>query len=406
MKFKKAYIFLVALSIALLIILIIQINWIVEAAKMKEELFSEKAEMILSKTATDLRSDSFSIQHLPLKMNKDDRSKIDSLIQHYMKVYRIKLDYTFSIAEEKKQDNNQYPLLNLQQGNYKTCINDDGKNELILHLNFPDKKSFILAEMQMPFIVSVILIVLILILSWITILAVIKEQKIANQTKDFLNNMTHEFKTPITNIALATKMLSKDNSIALNEKWKNYTEIILNENEKLKQQVELILGIVELENGKIPLQKNKINFHELIENAATRMQLQLQSKNGKLDLDLNATNFFINGDLIHLNNMICNFIDNAIKYSDKNPCIKIETSNENNCLLIKVSDNGIGIEKSFHNKIFEKYFRVPTGNLHNVKGFGLGLAYCKMMIKFHYGTVIVNSELSKGTSFTISLPHE
>lgn len=377
-----------------------------ETAKNKEELFSEKAEMILSKTATDLRSDSFSVQHLPLKMNKDDRNKIDSLIQHYMKVYRIKLDYTFSIAEEQKQNNNQYPLLNIQQNNYKTCLNDDGKNELVLHLNFPDKKAFILAEMQMPFIVSVILIVLILVISWLTILAVIKEQKIANQTKDFLNNMTHEFKTPITNIALATKMLSKDNSIETNEKLKNYTEIILNENDKLKQQVELILRITELENGKILLQKSKINFHELIEHAATRMQLQLQSNNGKLDLELNATHFFINGDLIHLNNMICNFIDNAIKYSDKNPCIKIEIWNENNFLLIKITDNGIGIEKSFHSKIFEKYFRVPTGNLHNVKGFGLGLAYSKMIIKLHNGTVNINSQINIGTSFTISLPHE
>lgn len=406
MKFKKAYIFLIALSVALMLILIIQINWIMETAKIKEELFSEKAEMILSKTATDLRSDSFSVQHLPLKMNKDDRNKIDSLIQHYMKVYRIKLDYTFSIAEEQKQNNNQYPLLNIQQNNYKTCLNDDGKNELVLHLNFPDKKAFILAEMQMPFIVSLILIVLILVVSWLTILAVIKEQKIANQTKDFLNNMTHEFKTPITNIALATKMLSKDNSIETNEKLKNYTEIILNENDKLKQQVELILRITELENGKILLQKSKINFHELIELAATRMQLQLQSNNGKLDLELNANHFFINGDLIHLNNMICNFIDNAIKYSDKNPCIKIETWNENNFLLIKISDNGIGIEKSFHSKIFEKYFRVPTGNLHNVKGFGLGLAYCKMIIKLHNGAVNINSQINIGTSFTISLPHE
>ncbi|MFM2224603.1 MAG: hypothetical protein RJA07_805 [Bacteroidota bacterium] len=405
MKFKKAYIFLVALSIALLIILFIQINWIVEAAKIKEELFSEKAEMILSKTATDLRSDSFSIQHLPLKMNKDDRSKIDSLIQHYMKVYRIKLDYTFSIAEEKKQDNNQYPLLNLQQGNYKTCINDDGKNELILHLNFPDKKAFILAEMRMPFIVSVVLIFVVLVISWLTILAVIKEQKIAAQTKDFLNNMTHEFKTPITNIALAGKMIAKDFAIEQNEKLKNYTEIIINENGKLKQQVEQLLGLTELERGEIPLQKNNFNFHELVENAATRMQLQLQSKNGKLNLELTATNFFINGDAIHLNNTICNFIDNAIKYSDRNPIIKIETWNENNCILIKISDNGIGIEKSFHNKIFEKYFRVPTGNLHNVKGFGLGLAYCKMIIKQHNGNVNLKSEINKGTTFIISLPN-
>ncbi|MEY4875520.1 MAG: hypothetical protein RL708_669 [Bacteroidota bacterium] len=405
MKLKKAYIFLITLSIALLIILFIQVNWIVEAAKIKEELFSEKVDTILSKTATDLRSDTFAIHHLPLKIGINEKRKIDSLLHHYMKMYNIKLDYNFSVNEQEKRNNNQLSFLNLQQSNYKTCLNDDGKNELILNLNFPDKKAFLLAEMRMPFMISVVLIFVVLVISWLTILAVIKEQKIAAQTKDFLNNMTHEFKTPITNIALAGKMIAKDFAIEQNEKLKNYTEIIINENGKLKQQVEQLLGFTELERGEIPLQKNDFNFHELIENAATRMQLQLQNKNGKLELKLNATNFFINGDAIHLNNTICNFIDNAIKYSDKNPIIKIETCNQNNYLTIKITDNGIGIEKSFHDKVFEKYFRVPTGNLHNVKGFGLGLAYCKMIIKQHDGTVNLKSEINKGTTFIISLPH-
>ncbi|MFM2048137.1 MAG: hypothetical protein RI955_685 [Bacteroidota bacterium] len=405
MKLKKAYIFLITLSIALLIILFIQVNWIVEAAKIKEELFSEKADIILSKTATDLRSDTFTIHHLPLKIGINEKRKIDSLLHHYMKMYNIKLDYNFSVNEQEKSNNSQLSFLKLQQSNYKTCLNDDGKNELILNLNFPDKKAFLLAEMRMPFMISVVLIFVVLVISWLTILAVIKEQKIAAQTKDFLNNMTHEFKTPITNIALAGKMMAKDFAIEQNEKLKNYTEIIINENGKLKQQVEQLLGLTELERGEIPLQKNNFSFHELIENAATRMQLQLQNKNGKLELKLNATNFFINGDAIHLNNTICNFIDNAIKYSDKNPIIKIETCNQNNCLTIKITDSGIGIEKSFHDKVFEKYFRVPTGNLHNVKGFGLGLAYCKMIIKQHDGTVNLKSEINKGTTFIILLPH-
>ena len=217
--------------------------------------------------------------------------------------------------------------------------------------------------------------------------------------------MTHEFKTPITNIALATKMITKELRIEKNEKQKKYTDIIQSENDKLKFQVEQILGMTELERGEIPLHQSKVNFDELIESVVHCMHLQFENCNAKINLELNAQNNSLLADAVHLNNAICNLLDNAIKYSTSNPIIVIKTFNERHDIVFTITDNGIGIDKSFHEKIFDKYFRVPTGNLHEVKGFGIGLAYTKFIIEKHGGAISLKSEKEKGTTFIISLPN-
>src|ERR1044072_1828811 len=236
MKPNRTYLFIAISSVALVIVLIIQVNWIYQTAKIKEELFNEKANLVLSQTAEALSSDS--IKNIEITANGNEKHKIDSLLNHYMIVYNIHLNYYFEVAPLPSSAKIEIGFANTinqqlqQQDCYQTCIGQESdKNKLQLKVVFPNKKEFIKAEMGKPFIASVVLILVVLIISWRTILSLMKEKKISEHTTDFLNNMTHEFKTPLTNIALAGKMIIKDSGAAQEEKIKHYTGIILEENE-------------------------------------------------------------------------------------------------------------------------------------------------------------------------------
>jgi two-component system phosphate regulon sensor histidine kinase PhoR len=370
-----------------------------QAAQAKKEMFNEKANMVLSRTAEALSSD----KQVLSRITRNDVRKVDSLFRHFMKVYNFQIAYYFEVKPilTKSTFSDISPA-----GCYTTCVKRDNiSGDLELKLVFPDKEEFIMAEMGIPFITSVALILLVLIMSWRTILSLMKEKMIADHTTDFLNNMTHEFKTPLTNIGLAAKMLSKDQNIKQEEKIKHYSGIILSENEKLRMQVEQVLNMTAFERGEIPMHKTELDIHELIAGAVKSMSVQLESRQGSIVADLNAEDFVINGDETHFTNALCNLLDNAIKYSSGKPHLNIETLSEQGNLVIKISDKGIGIDEKYRDKVFDKFFRVPTGDVHNVKGFGLGLAYTKKIIELHGGKIELQSEKGKGTTFIITLPH-
>ena len=411
MNFNRTYIFIALSSIALLIVLIIQVNWILETAQIKEELFNEKANIILARTTDALISDKKTCEALGTRVGKDEIHQIDSLLNYYMAFYSFNISYSFEIVKPPALP---FKVINSSTTNLSptqpACYQEGLKEEVNkygweLKLNFPEKRQFIMAEMGIQFATSVVLIIVVLILFWRTTLSLFREKKISEHTTDFLNNMTHEFKTPLTNIALASKMIVKDSSIKQEDKIKHYTGIILEENEKLRLQVEHVLSVTALERGEIPLQKSELDIHQLIYDSVKCMHLQLENKQGSLSLNLKADRFVVMGDKTHLTNTICNLIDNAIKYSLENPEIAIQTSNNGNDLIIEILDKGIGIEKEYQDKVFDKFFRVPSNNLHNVKGFGLGLAYIKTIIQFHKGEIKLESEKQIGTSFTITIPY-
>lgn len=420
MKLNRTHLFIAISSAALIIVLIIQVNWIFETAKIKEELFNEKANMVLSKTAEALSRDTLTYKKLNERVSRNKaRKKIDSLFNHYMQVYNIRIGYFFEIkpgffttAGPKAGINSFYSEQQQQQGCYQTCVKDgedvggtDNTKGLELKLVFPEKEEFIIQEMGIPFISSVLLILVVLVLSGRTILSLMKEKKISEHTTDFLNNMTHEFKTPLTNIALAGKMMIKESNIRQEDKVKHYSGIILAENEKLRLQVEQVLSMTALERGEIPLRRTELDAHQLILEALKCISVQIESRQGQLHLHLDAASFVLMGDKTHLTNAMCNLVDNAIKYSKERPELSITTRNRDGCLELVVSDNGIGIEEEYQKRVFEKFFRVPTGDVHNVKGFGLGLAYIKTIIEMHNGTIELRSEKNKGTTFTILLPN-
>lgn len=416
MKGNRTRLFIAISSGALLTVLIIQVNWIIQTAKIKEEIFNDKANMVLAKTAEALGSDKEacttieasveknSIAELPAKLGKNEVHKIDSLFTHYMKFYNFHIDYSFEVIKPS-------PVTAMNTGDFANAIYNKsleyatGKSGFELKLIFPEKKQYILAEMGTLFITSVILILVVLVLFWRTIQSLIREKQLSEHTTDFLNNMTHEFKTPLTNIALAGKMIVKDSTLKQQDKLRHYSTIILEENEKLRLQVEQVLSMTALERGEIPIRKAELDFHALILDVLKSITIQVENKHGQLKLNLDAKRFVVMGDKTYLTNVLCNLIDNAIKYSREKPEISIQTMNSGQELVIVVSDKGMGIGIEYQKKVFDKFFRVPTGDLHNVKGFGLGLAYIKKIVELHGGNIELESENEKGTTFILTIPH-
>jgi len=237
-----------------------------------------------------------------------------------------------------------------------------------------------------------------------TLLVIFKQKLLSEIQKDFINNMTHEFKTPLSTIAISSEALRSPSIINQPERLLNYATIIQTESQRLKQHVERVLQMAKLEKSDIALRKEKLDLHELINDAVQNSSLLLHEKNGKIDLQLSATQHCFIGDKLHFTNVLFNLIDNAIKYNKRQPQLTIVTKNEKRNIIIEVKDNGIGISAENLKKIFHQFYRVPTGNLHDIKGFGLGLNYVKLIIEAHRGKISVNSELSKGSTFKIILP--
>lgn len=275
-------------------------------------------------------------------------------------------------------------------------------NELLIY--FPNEKGFIISQLWILLVVSVILFLVIIISFSFSIFIIFRQKRLSIMKNDFINNMTHEFKTPISTIALACEAL-KDKDIQKTESlYDNYVGVISEENGRLGLMSEQILQTAVIDKGQLKIKRTANNMHDIITSAVGSKMMAVESKNGRIEPQLKATNDVVMGDNVHLTNVVINLLDNAIKYCIKEPDIVVNTVNSGNSILIRIKDNGIGISKSNRKKIFEKLYRVPTGNIHNFKGFGLGLSYVKAIVDEHNGDVSVDSEPGKGSTFTIKLP--
>ncbi len=269
---------------------------------------------------------------------------------------------------------------------------------------FPQRVSFLVGQLGWLLVASGGLILILIVSFYYSIKTIFVQKKLSDVKNDFINNMTHELKTPISTIGLATEMLNDDSISTTDKQRKNYVTMIRDENKRLGKLVESVLQSAVIEKGELKLEPEKLELNELIREIATNFEIQVNQRNGKLNLKLNAARDFVNGDKVHLSNVIFNLLDNANKYSFETPDIGISTGNAGEKIIISVSDHGIGIKKENQKKIFEKLYRIPTGNVHNVKGFGLGLSYVKAVVEKHEGEISIDSEPGKGSTFTISLP--
>jgi two-component system phosphate regulon sensor histidine kinase PhoR len=268
----------------------------------------------------------------------------------------------------------------------------------------PNQESIIFKDI-IWFIVGTVLFTLIITAAFfITIRALLQQKKLSEIKSDFINNMTHEFKTPLATISLAVDALKNDQVKKDDDKSAYFIHVIKEENKRMNSQVEAILQAALLDQKNFELQTKAGSVHEYIHQAVKNIQLPLEEKNGTIELELNAANDTVNANDVHFINLINSLLDNAVKYSKDSLKIKVSTQNKANQIQIVISDNGIGMTNETLKRIFEKFYRAHTGNIHNVKGFGLGLSYVKTMVEAHHGTIKANSEIDKGSVFTLSFP--
>lgn len=411
MKTRRTRLLIASSAIALIALLIIQVSWIFKSAAIKEEHFNQKVTMALCRTVEDLCADDETCHGFKqccvkqgnaraIQLDPSQKERIDSLLRHYMAFYDVNIKYSFQIVREDKT------LLasNSRSIFHRKLDEAYAPPGLVLMLELPGRTAFVLSKMGPMFLTSLALILTIILLFWMTVRSLLRQKLLLQRTTDFVNNMAHEFKTPMASISLASNMIVKNAVQEKPEKLKHYADIIRDENEKLKQQVERLLNIARLEDGDIMLEKKHVDMHEAIDNAVKAMNLQVQERGGQITTSLSAAKHVLTGDVFHLTNAVINLLDNANKYSKEAPGIMITTSNKGNSLVISVSDKGIGISSERHKEIFEKFYRVPTGDVHDVKGFGLGLAYVKKITVEHGGAVSLESEVGRGSTFTMVFP--
>ncbi len=339
-----------------------------------------------------------------------DTSKLNQIISESLQSHGIQTKFKYGITE---YTNNNFVLLSKNAPLaelYKTpyCVKlfkrnmfDDHKS---LKLYLPEKKKFLYTSISPMILSSTIFFLMVIGAFYMAFKIIFRQKKLSDMKTDFINNMTHELKTPIATISIASEML-KDNSISESkENRAKYAGIIFDENKRLYNHVEQVLQIARLEKGELQLNLEDRDVHEIIQASAKRFHLILEELNGKIELHLNAKNYIFKLDEMHFTAAINNLIDNAIKYNDKVPLIKINTFNIPSGIQIEVVDNGVGLSKVEQQKIFEKFYRVTKGNVHDTKGFGLGLSYVQSIIDKHAGKIWVESKPKEGSKFIIQLP--
>ncbi len=276
-------------------------------------------------------------------------------------------------------------------------------NEHLLII-IPEFKTQVWQSLRWMIVFSALFTLIIIAAFYTTVRTMLTQKKMSEIKSDFINNMTHEFKTPLATISLAVDALRNEKVINDRAKWQYFNNIIKDENKRMNKHVETILQAALMEKQEFTLNLSAVHLHELLPQIVANFQLQLQEKNGKIELLLNATDDVAKVDEAHFTNIVSNLIDNAIKYSKENLVIRLTTHRTAKYFIVQIQDNGIGMSKETAKRVFEKFYRAHTGNLHNVKGFGLGMSYVKSVIDAHKGKIKVESILGKGSTFTIEIP--
>ncbi len=347
--------------------------------------------------------------HVPLNKRIHPQT-LDSMLRMELLNRSINSDYEYKVTSAKRDSlifirasnatkfrpNNSYEIPLFP----KDIIKDSG----MLTITFPNKNTVILANLTAMMSLSGGLLLVLIFCFGYTIHTILMQKKLSEMKTDFINNMTHEFKTPVATIMIASEALRDPELTTDKKRIDRLANIIYDENVRLGSHIERVLNIAKIDKGDLKLEHKEVEMNDLLAAIVDSMSLQLQKRNATIDLQLNAKQSTIMGDELHLSNIVFNLLDNANKYSPQDPQIKISTLNSGKNLIIKVADKGIGMNRDQLSKIFDQFYRIPTGNLHDVKGFGLGLSYVSNIVKKLHGTIKVRSEKDKGSEFEISLP--
>lgn len=434
----------VLISLSLTGIIYIQVSWLRNAVVMREEQYRQKvnqtvddirAELLTQKSQKEEGSGSSaapgfmqnnllspffpSRNSIALTLNNEQIRKV---IDHNMKINGLHVPYEYAIGKEFGSE----IFYLLYSPGYTSAIRDTTHNLVsyipliqdafipgvlgnseYLFLTVPaDPQTFILHSMSWIFAGALFFTVIIIAAFSLTVYTMLRQKKLSEIKSDFINNMTHEFKTPLATISLAVDAISNEKVLDNREKIRYFSGIIKEENKRMHQQVEAILNSALLDREEIKLNLQTVDMHDLIQRCTENLQLHLEEKHALMELQFQAADPILEVDQVHMTNVISNLLDNALKYSSEHPRILIQTFNRRRSLLVAIQDNGIGMSKETLARIFEKFYRAHTGNIHNVKGFGLGLAYVKAILDAHGAHIRVESTPGKGSRFELEFSQE
>jgi two-component system phosphate regulon sensor histidine kinase PhoR len=432
----------VLISLSLIGIIAIQISWIKNMILLREEQIKEKLTEAVTAVGEELAEHKGSYAAGGKKNMLTDNFSLNlfkpNTISQQFSVLEIKDIINKAFSEKGLKDvnfefgiaafgangiENSFNRISENFGDYyaDTVTNDRYYSSLVppsgsagenlspdemLLVVVPKKNNFVLQSLMGRIITSVVFTLIILAAFYLTVRTLLRQKKLGEIKNDFINNMTHEFKTPIATISLAVDAMKNEKVISDRDKLSYFSGIIKEENQRMNRQVETILKASQLEKQEVDLNLEPVHIHEVIHDVVDNFNLQLEDKKGKVELLLNAKDDLVKGDEVHLLNMVNNLVDNAVKYAKDNvpPVVKVTTQSNGKNFTLKIEDNGIGMNRDTVKRVFERFYRAHTGNVHNVKGFGLGLSYVKTMVDAHHGTIKAESVLGKGSSFCISLP--
>lgn len=425
MKTKNVRFILTMAAFCLSGLILLQVYWFRKSYELTRNQFNDKVSIALIAVAERIyrdRKDSTSsieaVQQITdeyFTVNINDtvnHNYLENLIQLEFSTYGIDAEYEYVIYDcfadsiiwkgyVKKEEDNSFetflftkrnvPLSELPQDSHKFGV------------FFPEKNRYIISQLQLMVISSFG--VMIFVIFFIYVLVIVLKQKRLSEVKtDFINNMTHEFKTPISTISMSGEALLKPGITDKPEKIQRYASIIKEESQRLRNHVDKILEIAVLDADKPKLRFSKFDVNDVIDSATDRLRVKIEDLHGTIHIQKSAVNSTINADRDHIQNIIFNLLENGMKYSGGAPHLSVRTTDEGRYIAIHISDTGIGIPRKYQKFIFQKFYRVGTGNVHNVKGFGLGLHYVKKMINAHKGRITLKSDEGKGSCFTIYLP--
>lgn len=389
-----------------------QSNNIITTSKKQQEMWLERyrhQEFVMKEVMKEIILNLVTTPSLKPIQDRIDFKKLNFYLNQEFVNNGLNIPYIFSVVN--KDGNVVYQSGNIKKSDaadVNTCVlfpNDPPSKWNFLRVYFPTKKSYIFRSVE--FIVPSVVFIIVLLVTFIfTIFIVFRQKKLSEMKNDFINNMTHELKTPVSTISLAAQMLKDSDITKSPQVFKHISGVINDETKRLGFLVEKVLQMSLFERQKASLKLKEVDANDLIANIAHTFKLKVEKYGGEIDVDLQAEESGIYVDEMHFTNVLFNLMDNAVKYRRTDVPLKLmaRTRNENGKLILTIEDNGVGIKKEYLKKVFERFFRVPTGNVHDVKGFGLGLAYVRKIVEDFSGSIRAESELNNGTKFIISLP--
>lgn len=409
---RNLQIIIIVSAISLLGLIFMQFFWMRKSLRVAEKHYNHRVNLALQDVIKEIERTEGGLQFLLTPKNEIVQAgskKLNSLLHQYFDYHRLESNFNYTITTNRSDSIlfTYAPLKAMANDTrpHKVCLNRlEGGGGLHLEIFFPTKQRAIFLEKIAWFIFSgLFLLVVIFSFSYI-IFMIIRQKKLSEMKSDFINNMTHEFKTPISTISLAAEVLLQSNESSSTSRLRRYAKIIFDENQRMQTRVDRVLQMALIDKNEFRLNLSETDIHKLIKETMNSISLHDYEKQVQVKYNLTAENHVILADELQIRSMINNLLENAVKYSSKQPVINISTRQMNGSVHIRLQDNGIGISSEAAKHIFDKFYRVHTGNIHDVKGFGLGLYYVKSIVEAHSGSIKVRSELKKGTTFDIFLP--